>query len=153
MWCLVKDSGRAPHKFGTYIYSTSCLWICWVLLSIFPSPEAYDGTVFLCLCIESRSHRFHSHQTHPSTGIQSSTPHICFCVFAITLSCSRSAHFFPFFSTLGKEHRTREGEKVVQFPPLGSHTPTETPLLNTHSQHMHSVSLHCLICIWDRVVN
>lgn len=71
-------------------------------------------------------------------------PHICSCVFAIAASCSQPPHFFLFYTLGGTQNK---GEKVAQFPPLGSHTPRE------HTQHMHSVSLHCLICIWAQVVH
>lgn len=80
MWCLVKDSGRAPHKFGTYIYILfvdllsivihfsqpwSLWWNCvfvsvyWITVTPFPQPpnpplhwhSVLDPPyLFLCIC-------------------------------------------------------------------------------------------------------
>lgn len=56
------------------------------------------------------------------------------------------------YFTLWEEHRTR----VRRLP--SSHLwaltlPEKHTRAQTHSQHMHSVSLHCLICIWAQVVH
>lgn len=62
-------------------------------------------------------------------------------MFAIAASCSQPPHFFLFYTLGGTQNK---GEKVAQFPPLGSHTPRETHprpnTLSTHAQCLASLS-------------
>lgn len=95
--------------------------------------------LFTCLCVESWSRCLSENAVTtapnpPCAGICSPpAPHICSCVFAIAAACSQPPHFFLFYPWGGTQNK---GEKVAQFPPLGSHTPTEThPRSNTLSPH------------------
>lgn len=101
---------------------------------------------FMLLCVESRScclpeNAVTTAPNTPCTGIHSPTPHICFCVFAIAASCSQPPYFFLFYPWGATQNK---GEKVAQFPPLGSHTPTGThPLsaaLTAHAQCLAPLS-------------
>lgn len=122
---------------------TSCFVFCTVLC-----PFSHFGSLcmkgmsvfalFMCLCVESWSRCLSENAVTtapnpPCYGIYSPNPHICPCVFAIAASCSQPPHFFLFYPWGGTQNK---GEKVAQFPPLGSLTPTEThPRSNTLSTH------------------
>lgn len=101
----------------------------------------------LCVCVLNLDHvvclrtLLPEHLTPPALAFTPPTPHICSCVFAIAASGSQPLHFFLLHHW--KEIQNK-GEKVGQFPPLGSHTPTEThprsSTLRTHAQRLAPLS-------------
>lgn len=145
---LVLVHGRLMSCWGSWQSATSFypFTSCFVV-SIVLCPFSQFGSLCmecmwayllcLCVCVLNLDHAvclralLPQHQTPPCSGIYSPNPHICSCVFAIAASCSPPPHFFLLYPQLGTQNK---GEKVAQFPPLGSHTPTEThPLKHTLS--------------------
>lgn len=126
--------------------------VCGMYVSVF--------SLFMCLCVESWSRCLSENAvtTAPNPPLRwylpppppppPNPPYLFLCV--LPLQCL--VHSFPtsFYFTLRKEHRKR----VRRLP--GSHLwaltlPQKHTRAQTHSLHMHSVSLHCLICIWAQV--
>lgn len=113
-------------------------------------------SVYVYLCVESWARCLSENAVTtapnpPCIGIYSPQPPISALV---CLSLQRLVHNLPTspYFTLGEEHRTR----VRRLP--SSHLwdlalPQEHTHAQTRSQHMHSVSVHCLICIWAQVVH
>lgn len=123
--CFVVCIALCPFsRFGSLCME--CMWAC--LLCLCVCVLNLDHTV----CLRMRLPQQHPPRP-PRSAIDSPNPHISSCVFAIAASCSLPPHFFLFYSWGGTQNK---GDKVAQFPPLGSHTPTET-----HS-HSHTLSAH-----------
>lgn len=151
---LVSVHGRLMSCWGlwqsaTSFYPfTSCFGVCIMLcpFSVYGMHVSVFA-LFMCLCVESWSRCLFENAVTtapnpPCIGIYSPNPHICSCVFAIAASCSQPPHFSLFYSWGGTQNK---GEKVAQFPPLGSHTPTGThPRSNTLSAHAQ-----CLTALSD----
>lgn len=145
-WCLVGDYGTVPHLFIQFtscfgaLYSL-CVWECGYGMrsSVF--------VLFMCTCVFvlNPDHSvclrtlLPQHLTPPCVGIYYPNPHICSCVFAAP--CSPPPHFFLFYPWGGTQNK---GEKVAQFPPFGSHNPTErrprSNVLFAHAQHLAPLS-------------
>lgn len=155
-WCLVGDYGKVPHLF---IHLHLLLGGLHSALPIFSVWESVYGmyvsvfALFMCLCVESWSRCLSENAvtTAPNPPLRwyllPPTPHICSCMFAIAAPCSQPPHFFLFYP---RERTQKKGEKVAQFPPLGSHTPTEAhPRSNALSPHALSPHAQCLAPLSD----
>lgn len=147
---LVLAHGRLMSCWGlwqraTSFYPfTSCFRVCIMLCPVSQFRSLCMECMWVCLrclcvCVLNVDHAvclrtlLPQHLTPPVLAFTPPTPHICSCVFAIAASCSQPPHFFLFHSWGGAQNK---GEKVAQFPPMGSHTPTEIhPRSNTLSAH------------------
>lgn len=116
-----------------------CMWVC--LLCLCVCVLNLDRAVCLRTLLPQ-------HQTPPAVVFSPPTPHICSCVFATAASCSPPPYFFLLCSY------TEQGWEGCPVPTFGlSHSHKKHTRAPTHSQHMQSVSLHCLNCIWAQVVH
>lgn len=131
---------------------TSCFGFCIVLWPFFQFGSLCMEYLWMCLlclcvCVLNLDHSvclrtlLPEYLTPPALAFTPPTPHICSCVFAIAASGSQPLHFFLFHHWGEMQSK---GEKVGQFPPLGSHTPTEThsrsSTLWTHAQCLAPLS-------------
>lgn len=116
----------------------SCPWETDVLLGIMAECHIFLSIYILFCCLYSAL---------PIFSVPPISVLVCLLLQHLVHNLPTSSYF-----TLWEEHRTR----VRRLP--SSHLwaltlPEKHTRAQTHSQHMHSVSLHCLICIWAQVVH
>lgn len=107
--------------------------VCWILITLFVWERCY-----------------HSIKPPLLWYLLPQPPYLSLCV------CHSSVLFTisPLLPILPLGRNTEQGLGGCPVPTFGfSHSHRKHTRAQTHSQHMHSVSLHCLIYIWAQVVH